>query len=200
MIALDIETTGTNPNKHSILAIGALDMKNPNNQFYDECRAWEGAHAEEQALLITGFTEDEIHDPSKKSEGEAVQAFIAWAKDIDDWTFVGQNPSFDRDFLIAACARNHLDFPFAHRSLDTHSFAYLHMVKRGIPPPFDRKKRHTMLNLDGVLKYCGVPEEPKPHNALTGALCHAESASRLLYDRPLLPEFEEYPIPWSKKN
>ena len=41
-----------------------------------------------------------------------------------------------------------------------------------------------------------IPEEPKPHNALTGALSHAEVIARLLYGRKLLPEFKEFEIPW----
>jgi DNA polymerase III epsilon subunit-like protein len=198
MIALDIETTGVSPRKHSILSIGALDFNNPTNQFYDECRAWEGAHMDAEAFQVNGFSKAEAEDPAKKTEAEAVRAFIAWAEDIEDWTFVGQNPSFDRDFLIAACERNHIDFPFAHRSLDTHTMAYMHMVKRGVKPPFNIAKRHTTLSLDGVLEYIGVSGgEPKPHNALMGAMCHAEAASRLLYDRPLLEEFSVFPIPWS---
>jgi len=52
--------------------------------------------------------------------------------------------------------------------------------------------------LDAVLNYCGIPREPEPHNALTGALSHAEVISRLLYGRKLLPEFNEYQIPWKK--
>lgn len=35
-----------------------------------------------------------------------------------------------------------------------------------------------------------------PHNALTGAMSHAEVTSRLLYDKKLLPEFEQFDIPW----
>jgi hypothetical protein len=50
--------------------------------------------------------------------------------------------------------------------------------------------------MDTVLNYCGIPEEPMPHNALTGALSHAEIISRLLYDKKLLPEFSHYEIPW----
>lgn len=196
MIALDIETTGVSPKKHSILSIGAVDFTNTDNRFYEECRAWEGAHMDEEAFAVNGFSESQATDPSKKTEKEIVEAFIAWAAGISDWTFVGQNPSFDRDFLIAACERNHMAFPFAHRSLDTHTMAYMHMVKRGIPPPFNAAKRHTTLSLDGVLEYCGIPGEPKPHNGLTGALCHAEAASRLLYDRALLPEFSAYSVPW----
>jgi hypothetical protein len=73
----------------------------------------------------------------------------------------------------------------------------MHMVKAGITPPFDAEHKRTALNLDAVLNYCGIPEEPDPHNALTGAKCHAEVASRLLYNRPLLPEFAAYALPWA---
>lgn len=196
MIVLDVEASGTNYQKHSIVSLGALDFNNPTNQFYDECRVWDGAHIDPQALEVNGFTEAELLDPSKKSEEEIVRAFIGWAKDLSDWTIVGQNPSFDRDFIRSACERAHLDFPFAYRTLDTHTLAYMHMVKRGITPPFDAEKHRTALNLDAVLQYVGIPEEPSPHNALTGALSHAEVASRLLYDRGLLPDFEMFPIPW----
>lgn len=196
MIALDIESSGTEPEKHSIISIGAVDFRNPKNQFYDECRIWDGAAVTEEALEINGFTHEEISDPSRKTEEEAVRAFIAWAADLEDVTIVGQNPSFDRDFLKAACTRAKIEFPFAHRTIDTHTLAYMHMVKRGVRPPFDSIRRRTALNLDAVLNYVGIPDEPQPHNALTGAISHAECASRLLYGRELLPDFDMYPIPW----
>lgn len=199
MIVLDIEASGTNYAKHSIVSIGALDLDNPKNQFYDECRVWDGAHIDEQALEVNGFTEEEITDPSKKTEGEIVKAFIAWAGEVNDLTLLGQNPSFDRDYIQHACQRNHMDFPFPYRTIDTHTLAYFHMVKAGVEPPFDAEKRRTALNLDAVLNYVGVPDEPAPHNALTGAMSHAEVASRLLYDRKLLPEFDQFDIPWIKK-
>jgi hypothetical protein len=41
-----------------------------------------------------------------------------------------------------------------------------------------------------------LEKEPDPHNALTGTLWHAEVTSRLLYDKKLLPEFEQFEIPW----
>lgn len=196
MIVVDVETTGTNPGKHSILSIGALDFENPRNQFYDECRVWDGAHVEDAALAINGFTSEEIRDSSKKSEAELVRAFTAWATDCTGWNFVGHNVAFDLYFVQAACARAHLDFPFPHRFLDTHSLAYFHLVSRGGVPPFSREKHGSSMNLDYILRYTGIPEEPKPHNALTGALCGAEVTSRLLYDKQLLPEFELFPIPW----
>lgn len=197
MIVVDIETSGTNPEKHSILSLGAIDFETPTRQFYDECRAWDGAHIEAEALEVNGFTEDEVWDTSKKSEAEVVRAFIAWAAEARGWNFVGQNVSFDLSFVRVACGRAHLDFPFPHRVLDTHTMTYMHMVTRGVTPPFNAEHHRTAINLDCALSYVGVPEEPKPHNALTGAMCHAEVASRLLYSRQLLPEFEMYPIPWT---
>ncbi len=200
MIILDIEASGTNYQKHSIVSIGALDFDNPTNQFYDECRIWDGAHIDEGALAVNGFTEEELRDPSKKTEAEITKAFIAWAQELSDWTIVGQNPSFDRDFLNAATTRAHIDFPFAYRTIDTHTLAYMHMVNHGVEPPFDQQRHRTALDLDAVLNYTGIPEEPHPHNALTGALSHGEVASRLLYDRGLLPDFEQYPIPWTVRK
>lgn len=197
MIALDIEASGIDPHRSSILSIGAVDFDDPTNQFYDECRAWDGAHINDEALAVNGFSREEAMDSEKKSEAELVKGFLAWVEDQRDWTIVGQNPSFDRDYVRMACERSHIDFPLAHRTLDTHTLCYLHMILHGVTPPFDAEKHRTDLNLDAVLNYVGIPEEPKPHNALTGALCHGEVASRLLYDRNLLPDFEVYPIPWT---
>lgn len=200
MIVLDIEASGTDPHKHSIVSLGALDFDNPDNQFYDECRVWDGAHIDQEALEVNGFLQNEIEDPAKKTEAELIKAFLGWAKDLRDWTILGQNPSFDRNFVQAACGRAKIEFPFAHRTIDTHTLAYMHMVKRGIMPPFDGLRHRTALNLDVVLNYVGIPGEPKPHNALTGAMCHGEVASRILYDCGLLPDFDLYPIPWTVRK
>src|SRR3989344_1905231 len=193
MIVLDIEATGTDYERHSILSIGALDLEDPTNQFYDECRVWDGAHISEEALAINGMTEVEARDSNKKSESELIAAFVAWACDRPvDRTFAGQNPSFDRDYVKAACHRAHIDYPFAHRTIDAHTLCYMHMVKRGLIPQIENHR--SVLNLDAVLNYCGIPEEPRPHNALTGAFSHAEVIARLLYDKKLLKEFSEYEI------
>ena len=74
----------------------------------------------------------------------------------------------------------------------------MHMIKAGKTPPLDVEHHRSALNLDAVLNYCGIPDEPEPHNALTGALSHAECISRLLYDKKLLPEFEQFEIPWQQ--
>ncbi len=194
MIVVDVEASGTEYSHHSIVSVGALDFSDPTRQFYDECRIWDGALIMPEALVVNGFTEAEITDASKKSEQEVVAGFLAFALTAEDHTLAGQNVSFDRDFLRAAALRAHLDWPLAYRTLDTHTLAYMHMVKRGITPPTDNHR--SALNLDRVLNYVGIPNEPEPHNALTGALCHAEIISRLLYDKPLLPDFASFSLPW----
>lgn len=194
MIAIDIEASGTDYDTHSIVSVGAIDCSDPTRQFYDECRIWEGAHIMEEALAVNGFTEREITDPHKKSEEELVGALLAWIYATEDRTLAGQNVSFDRDFIKAAAHRAKIDFDLAYRTIDTHTLCYMHMLKCGLQVP--EKKHHSGLNLDAVLRYCGIPDEPTPHNALAGAARHAEVISRLLYDKRLLPEFEQYKIPW----
>jgi DNA polymerase III epsilon subunit-like protein len=200
MLILDIEASGTNYAKHSIVSIGALDFKNPENRFYGECRIWDGAHIMEGALKVNGFTEAEITDPAKKSEGELVKEFLAWTETLEDRTLAGQNVSFDRDSLRAGAGRAGLNWNLAYRTIDTHTLCWMHMIKAGMKPPVDVEHKRSSLNLDEVLTYCGIPEEPHPHNALTGALCHAEVASRLLNGKKLLPEFEQFDIPWGENS
>ena len=196
MIVIDIEASGTNYSKHSIVSLGALDFDNPSYRFYMECRIWDGAHVNEESLAVNDMTEESIRDPQKVSEGELVRQFLEWSQQLGDRTLAGQNVSFDRDFVKAACEREGLPWDLAHRTIDTHTLCYMHMVKRGLTVPIDAQHRRSALNMDAVLNYCGIPSEPEPHNALTGALCHAEIISRLLHDKKLLPEFEQYAIPW----
>lgn len=195
MLIIDVEASGTEAHKHSIVSVGALDFSNPSNRFYEECRVWDGAHIMDEALAVNGFTKEQITDPKKQSESDLVHAFMQWADGLEERTFAGQNVSFDRDFIKCAAERaGHTDWPFAFRTVDTHTLCYMHMVSRAVKPPV--MHRRSALDLDAVLNYCGIPKEPEPHNALTGALSHAEVISRLLYGRKLLPEFEQYQIPW----
>ena len=197
MLVVDCEMTGLDASQHSIVSVGAVDLDNPSRQLYEECRMWDGAKVEDEALAVNGFTLEQITDPSKQSEGELVHKFIAFAEGMPDTTIAGQNVYVDLNFLQAAAKRaKHTAWPFAHRIIDIHTLCFEHMIKRGVAPPLNVEKRHSALNLDAVLNYCGIPEEPKPHNALTGAKCNAEVISRLLWDKKLLPEFAMYEIPW----
>jgi DNA polymerase III epsilon subunit-like protein len=197
MLVVDAEMSGLEAEKHSIVSLGAIDFDHPERQLYEECRIWEGAKVEDEALAVNGFTREQITEPAKQSEADLVHKFIRFAEGMTDTTIAGQNVFTDLYFLRAAAMRaGHTAWPFAHRIIDIHSLCFEHMIKRGVAPPIDSVKKHSALNLDAVLVYCGIPEEPKPHNALTGTKCNAEVISRLLYDKKLLPEFEQFEIPW----
>lgn len=197
MISLDVESSGLDPRTASIVSIGAIDTDNPSNQFYDECRVWDGAEINDDALAVNGFTREEIHSANseRKSEEELIRAFVAWATDLpENRTLLAQNVPFDLGFVKEACKRAGIEFPFAHRALDLHTLCWMHMTLNDVVPP--TAKHRTAINLSTVLTYCGLPEEPRPHNALTGAFCHAEAFSRMAYTKKLLPDFEPFDIPW----
>ena len=192
MIVADIEATGIDFHKHSLLSIGAVDFEHPQRQFYGECRMWDGASIMSDALAVNGFTKQECTDSRKKSMKELMDSFLLWIEESEDKTLAGQNPSFDRDFLNDSFSRSSIGWHFSYRTLDLNSMAYMDMVKRGVP--IQHKNSRADLSSDTIFKYLGLPEEPKPHNGLTGAQMEAEAFSRLLYEKNLLPEFAEYPI------
>jgi len=197
MIVLDVESTGLSPVRNSIVSLGALDLENSSNRFYAECSAWDGSEIEDEALAINGFTRGDVEQGSgKQSEAELITAFVAWAQSGPRTRMLAaQNPSFDLEFVQEACKRAGIKCPFGKRTIDVHSLTWLHMTLRGEVPPVQGDR--SAINLDTALTYCGIPEEPKPHNALTGALCHAEVISRVAYNKKELPEFKHFEIPWT---
>jgi DNA polymerase-3 subunit epsilon len=181
MIVLDVETSGVDRDKHSLLSIGAVDFLKPERQFYIECRVFDGAHISEEALLVNGFSKQEAINTQKMSEAEAVVKFLEWALKSEIHTIGGQNPFFDVSFIQKGAERASIDFPLAHRILDLHSIVYFHMMRRGITPPV--KNGRSNINSDTIMEYVGIGAEPKPHNALNGAIWEAEAFSRLLYNK-----------------
>lgn len=196
MIVLDVETTGIDPLKHSLVSIGAVDFLKPERQFYEECRIWDGAHIMEEALAINGMTHEQITDPKKKSDKEIILDFLEWVAQSENHTFGGLNHHLDLYFIHMASLRNHIDFAWPKRLVDLHSVVYAHMMHRGLKIPL--KNNHTDISGEATMKYVGIPTEPKPHIGINGAKWEAEALSRLILDKSLLPQFKDMPIPWIK--
>lgn len=194
MIVLDVETTGTDPQKHSLVSIGALDFKNPKERFYEECRIWDGAHIDPVALQVNGMSEESIRDSLKQSEADLVFNFLKWADSRESMLIFGHNVDFDVSFVKASASRGGLLAPLSKRIIDLHSVCLAHMLKRGIEIPI--KNRKSDLDSDKVMEYVGIPTEPKPHIGINGAIWEAEAFSRLIYGRSLLEEFSKFKIPW----
>lgn len=198
MVIIDCEMTGLDPKKNSIISIGGVDMENPERRLYIECQAWEGAECDPESLGVNGFTMEQCFDTNKKTLEAAMQEVYEWIQPIKDKTLAGQNVYLDMFFLNDSFARSGIDFRFSYRILDIHTMAYVDHVYRGVPLP--EKNDQVNLSLSPILRYLGMPVEPRPHNALTGAMVSAEAVSRLLYKKQLLKEFSQYPLVQNKTS
>lgn len=192
MVIIDCEMTGIDPNKHSIVSIGAVDIENPERRLYIECQAWQGAVCDPIALGVNGFTVSQCFDTSKKTLQQAMREVYEWIQPIKDKTLAGQNVYLDMHFLNDSFNRSGIDFKFSYRVLDIHTMAYVDHVKNNVLLP--EKNGEISLSLSLILRYLRMPVEPRPHNALTGAMVSAEAISRLLYNKQLLKEFFQYPL------
>ena len=193
MIVVDIETTGLNPWRNSIVSIGAIDFFNPENQFYGECKIWPGAAIDSFALEVNGFSVEEVTDPMKESLGNLLLRFFEWAGKIKFRILAGHNTWFDVSFLRAAAEKCRIPWIFPIRVIDLHSEGFTNHIKKGFDIPFNNNKPD--LTSSYIHSFAGLPAEPKPHNALTGAKMEAESLSRLIYGKGLLEEFSSFPVP-----
>ena len=198
MIVLDIETTGLDPGRHSIIEVGALDFDCPGNYFNERCQIWDGAEIDSKALEINGLTLNEIKDQTILTQKELISNFMIWADQIADKTIAGQNVDFDIYFLNESSKRCGLNLSLGKRKVDQHSIVYAHFIKRNIRPPL--KDGFSNLNSDLIMNYVGLPSEPKPHRALTGARFEAEALSRLLFGRMMFDEFNNHAIPYYLKT
>ena len=193
MIVTDIEATGLDAQKCSILSIGAINFDNPTEQFYEECRAFDGAEFLDEALSVNGYTLEQAVDTRKQSEAELIKRFSAWvAKQNTTKIIAGQFISADIEYLRAACERAKIEYFFPRHFIDLHSVSYAEHLKRGVPIPTNNGK--PSLRLDETLKYLGMPTEPRPHIAINGAKLEAEAFSRIIFGKQLLEEYKKYPL------
>jgi len=198
MIVLDIETTGLDPTKHSIIEVGAIEFENPQNIFNERCQIWSGAEIDQNALAINGFTPEEISDSSRLTQMKLLVKFNDWISSIEERTIAGHNVDFDLNFLNESCKRLNLWHNYGKRKVDQHTLVYAHFLRRNIKPPL--KDGASDLNSDLIMNYVGLPAEPKPHRALNGARFETEAISRLIYGKSIFDEFSGYEIPGYLKS
>lgn len=196
MVIVDVETTGTDPRVHSLLSIGAVDFET-GEEFFEECRAFQGAKVEAEATAVNGISEKEAFSEVKQSDKELVEHFFLWLSKSEDHTIAGQNPHFDTSFIIAAAERYHLNYSIPKRVVDLHSVTWAHMILKGGKPPIASKR--SDLNSDKIMEYVGIPAEAHPHIAIGGAKIEAEAFSRLLREKPFYEDqYSKFLIPWIK--
>jgi DNA polymerase III epsilon subunit-like protein len=189
MISIDCEMTGLDIAECAVVSVGAIDLQHPEKHIYLEMRPFQGAKIDPEALLVNGYTEEALNAlPLSQEEGLAL--LKNFLDEASDRNVVGQNVSTDVYFLNKAFLRAGIECKIPYRVLDLHSMVCAKLILNKEPIPMEERK--SSLNLDTLLTLAGIPEEPKPHIALTGALSAAEVYFRLIEGRAVLPEFSQY--------
>lgn len=192
MVVVDVETTGLNPKESSIIEIGAIDFFNPKSIFNERCKVRKDSFINSESLEINGYTCEELRDNNAQTEKELLLNFISWLRNIEKRTLAGQNVNFDLNFLNETKLREDIRWDFGRRVVDLHSVTYTHMISRGLKPPMKTGK--SDLNGDLIMKYVGIPSEPKPHKGINGAIFETEALYRLLFNKCCFDEFKHHKI------
>lgn len=193
MIVVDLEFSGLNFLKCGIWQIGAVELENPENQFFDEARIDDGDTIEGEALKVTGKTEAELRAKNKQSQKQLLEKFFEWCKKAKIKNFMCEGPQWDMGLLLIKANKYGLKFPFHRRAFDLHSISSLRYLQ--IKGKLLIEEDHSGMGLSNTLKFCGMKDERKEHNALEDAKLTAECLSRILYGKSLFKEYETFKLP-----
>ncbi len=157
VVFLDVETTGLDPKIHEILEIAVVDLHG-NILLDTKVKPVNIETASEGALKVNAYNEADwakapTFDDIKDEVMEVLKHKIV----------VGQNPQFDRSFVIEALDRAGVEKSYKkirRHMIDTTTLAWEHLVPCGL----------ERLNLDAECEFLGIPlEREKRHGALVDA-------------------------------
>lgn len=181
-VAIDLEMTGLNAKRDSILEIGAVRVKQ--KKVVDTYQAMIHPHMElsEEVTRLTGIT----NDMAGKGR-ELDDVFPEIADFCGDFLLLGHNVIFDYGFLKQA-ARN-CDLEFEHRGMDTLKLA------RKLLPPEEKKTLQTLCDRFGIVR-------ERRHRALDDAKAAGELYEILetAYEARQPEVFQPYPLVYKVKK
>lgn len=166
-LALDLETTGLNPERDRIIEIGAVKYKNGKAAGEFSCLVRTYQPLPEKIAALTGITEEMLAGGC--DEKTAITEFLTFAKEMP--VLLGHNISFDFSFLKAAAVR--YGMRFEREALDTLRFA------KKLHPELESRALTALCAHYGIVQKCA-------HRAVEDAV----SAHRLY--AALVEEFPDY--------
>ncbi|MBU3906932.1 MAG: 3'-5' exonuclease [Nanoarchaeota archaeon] len=199
MIVLDIETSGMDKVRCGVWQIGALEFENPKNYFLQEAKIDDEDKiinsGKKPVLEIIGKTEEELRDKKKQPQKQLLENFFKWIEErrVSMKNFLCQNPQFDVGFLEMKSDKYGLKIPFHYRVFDLHSIAQ--KSYHDLYGEFLIKDEHSDMGLTSILRFVGMEDNRKVHNALEDCKLTGECFSRLIYGKNLFPEYAKYDIP-----
>jgi DNA polymerase-3 subunit epsilon len=186
LVVVDVETSGTNPFIHELLAVGLAPVVESAPPLLVHVRAhrieW-GEYAKRNfSKFEATWDADAISPQDACAEIESYLRRVFGSKTA---TPVGHNIGFDTAFLRRLAFRGGInELPgLSHRSLDTHTMLYLLHLKGIIPA--------SALTSDGALRHFGiaVPDEAR-HTALGDALATRELVMHIFSEFASLEQAE----------
>ncbi|MDE1869014.1 MAG: 3'-5' exonuclease [Candidatus Micrarchaeota archaeon] len=190
---VDVEATGLDSRRCSIVSVGIVLYKDRNIiEQYFECKPFKDAFIDPEGLKINGTKRSELYSENRMNQKKMMTEIARILKAYKIHTIAGQNTSFDRDFLTEAARREGVKWDLTHRTVDLHSICYALLLERGKRIP--TKHGRNWLSASAMYRLLGMPTEPKPHNALTGARMEFEAMSRLVYGKSVLNDFKRFRV------
>ena len=168
MVVVDVETTGTEPQRPSMIEIAAVAWNG--SVFPPTFRPRPGCEIDLRACEVNGHWPRDL-DRLSGSYYDAIERFLEWCRSLEgilakpgSLMLAGWSVDFDRDFLEHALTHDLASAdrpPWQHRVYDAHtlSVAYLRTIGHQVP---DRLYSHEACAL------LGVDPEPQPHRAANG--------------------------------
>jgi len=211
MIVLDIETSGLDIGRHGICQMGAIELENSKNVFYEDCRIDDEDEIMLTAIQVHGRDESVLRDFKKQSQKQLILNLLKWVNTCKNKISVGHNIGWDLTFIQSKCIRYGLVEEFrkilSSRSIDLHAIAQL-KFKEVYGDFCVNEIGRSNMHFGKVLEFCGikderksvkdnliVSEEGKIHDALEDVRLSAECYTRITDGKGLFDEFKEFSIP-----
>lgn len=175
LLVIDLETTGANPIRHDVLAVGLVPFFNPERATVVYVRPpnpiWSSyAQANFQKFADT-WQSAAVHPSRACAE---IECWIAKEFSGNAVTPIAHNVGFDVGFLrkLAFLAgKDEIDH-ISRRAIDTHTLLYVLYAQGDLP--------RSALSSDGAFSHFGIEiEEEHRHTALGDALATRELAIKL---------------------
>jgi DNA polymerase III epsilon subunit-like protein len=154
---IDTETTGLDPRLQEVIEVAVLTER-PDGTLDEWCTKVKPVRletADPYALRINGYT---AHPELWTTAPTFAEIASELTSRLDGTILVGHNVGFDLDFLQEGLIRCGSKVKLPYHKLDTVSYAYEHLVPKGL----------TSLSLDAIREFLGWPKDGA-HTALVDA-------------------------------
>jgi len=169
---LDVETTGFDPEKHEIIELACVIVKQNDGvpgevveEFEFKIKPEKLENAEAEALAINGYNEMEWMFAVSLE-----QAMKVFAEKTKDCIFVAHNAAFDYSFIAKAFGITNIKNEMFYAKIDTLSYAY---AKLGNDPT------QTKFSLGALCERFGITND-RAHTALADTRATVEVYRKML--------------------